>query len=179
MKKKYLCFVLVFSLLSLNLSSTESFSLSEIFSLGKVLQDKDNDTWADKISLQIILPDNPTAYEIAVASDIAARANLESLVVDFSLVKKESEALKGSREKTNILIGTNLKLLKNLSKKGNFRLPNLSPTQGIVSLYSSKGQRCIVVAAGSQEVLLHTGRAFFLRWPYLWDILGRDEGATY
>jgi len=179
MKKKYMCFVIIFSLLSFNLLSQEPFSLSEIFSLGKILQDKDNDTWADKTSLQIIIPDNPTAYEITVASDIAARANLESLVVDFSLVKKESEALKGSRENTNILIGSNLKLLKNLSKEGNFRLPHLSSTQGIVSLYSTKGQRYIAVASGSQEVLLRTGRAFFLRWPYLWDILGRDEGTTY
>ena len=33
--------------------------------------------------------------------------------------------------------------------------------------------------AGSEDALLRTGRSFFLRWPYLWEIWGREEGATY
>ena len=60
--------------LSLNCWGNEISSLSQIFLLGKGIQDRDSDSFADKVSFFIVIPDNPTAQEIAVASDIATRA---------------------------------------------------------------------------------------------------------
>ncbi|MCX6563525.1 MAG: M14 family zinc carboxypeptidase, partial [Candidatus Aminicenantes bacterium] len=48
-----------------------------------------------------------------------------------------------------------------------------------MAVFATKVQTGIVLLAGSEEALLQTGRAFFLRWPYFWDIWGREEGSTY
>ncbi len=178
--RKRIFFILICLLYCLPLAAAEIDSLSQVFQLSKGLLDRDGDSIADTIALRIIIPDLPTAEELAVASDIAARANLESLVIDFGLVQKESELLREEDTQTiSVLIGTNLNLVKTLSKNRGLNLENLGSDQGYISLYSQNGQDYIILAAGSEKALLKTGRAFFLRWPYLWDIWGRDEGDTY
>ena len=159
--------------------AAEISSLSQLFLLGKGIKDRDGDHLGDKVALNIIIPDAPSAYEIAVAGDIAARANLESLVVDFHLVKKESEVKDPLKLENPVFIGTHLKWIKKLQNAGKLHLPSLKHNQGLVSLVSHKNKRLVVLAAGSDKALLSTGRAFFLRWPYLWEIWGRDLGATY
>lgn len=164
----------------LPIAAAEIDSLSQIFQLGKGLLDRDGDSLAETIALRIIIPDLPTAEELAIASDIAARANFESLIVDFGLVQKESQMLvEKDTQAITILIGTNLNFVKILNKNTNLNLDNLGSDQGFVSLYSQNDKNYIILAAGSEEALLKTGRAFFLRWPYLWDIWGRDTGDTY
>ncbi len=154
-------------------------SLSEIFLLGKGIKDLDGDHFADKVVLDIIIPDTASASTIAVAGDIAARANLGSLVVDFSLVKKESDVKDILNLEIPVLIGSDLKWLKKMTKAGKIDLPQLGPEQGMVSLLTHKNRTLVVLTAGSEKALLSTGRAFFLRWPYLWEIWGREQGATY
>jgi len=172
--------IMICLLYCLPLASADIDSLSQIFQLSRGLLDRDGDTYAETIALRIIIPDLPTAEQLAVASDIAARANLESLVIDFGLVQKESDMLTEENPKrTSILIGTNLYLVKTLVKNKKLNLENLDSDQGLISLYPQNGQNYIILAAGSEEALLKTGRAFFLRWPYLWDIWGREEGDTY
>jgi len=178
MRKKSL-FLLILIIFITHNGTAGLSSLSQVFSLGNGIIDRDGDNFGDKVTLNIIIPDRPNASELAVAGDIAARANLESLVVDFSLIKKESEAGSILSLENPILIGTNLKWLKKLEKEGKLLLPRLQPDQGIVSLISYKNKPLVILAAGSEEALLKTGRSFFLRWPYLWDIWGRELGATY
>ena len=179
MKKKGFLILICF-LYCLPLTASHIDSLSQVFQLSKGLLDRDGDSLADTISFRIIIPDLPTAEELAIASDIAARANLESLVIDFGLVLRESDLLTEENPKDiYILIGTNLKLVKTLDLNTKLDLENLNSQQGFISLYSQNGKNYIVLAAGSEDTLLKTGRAFFLRWPYLWDIWGREEGDTY
>ncbi len=87
MRKKglFFFFLIVFCLHS---GTAEISSLSQIFLLGKGIKDLDGDNLGEKISLHIIIPDTPKACELVVAGDIAARVNLESLAVDFSLIKR-------------------------------------------------------------------------------------------
>jgi len=178
MRKRSL-FLLILILFITHTGTAGLTSLSQVFSLGKGITDRDGDNFGDKVTLNIVIPDRPNASELAVAGDIAARANLESLVVDFSLIKKESEAGSILSLENPILIGTNLEWLKKLEKQGKLPFPRLQPDQGLVSLISYKNKPLVILAAGSEEALLKTGRAFFLRWPYLWDIWGRELGATY
>ena len=169
----------MFLWLSLNCAGTELESLSDVFHLGKGILDQDHDGLADSIGLCIVIPDEPSAYELAAAADIAARVNFDSLVVDFSLVKKESDFEKNPSSVFPILIGSNLDSVKKWATQKNISLDELEKDQGFVSLFSDNSQSGIVVMAGSDESLLQTAREFFLRWPYLWDIWGRKEGDTY
>ncbi|MFC2168134.1 hypothetical protein ACFLRW_04045, partial [Acidobacteriota bacterium] len=178
--KKRGSIILLCLLYVLPMAAAEIGSLSQIFQLGRGLLDRDGDSLAETIALRIIIPDSPTSEELSVASDIAARANLESLLVDFGLVQKESQMLTEMEDHTIfVLIGTNLNFVKSLNKNMSLNFDNLDSDQGVISLNSQNGQNYIILAAGSEEALLKTGRAFFLRWPYLWDIWGREEGDTY
>jgi hypothetical protein len=163
----------------LNGVGAEFENLTDVFSLGKGLLDQDNDGLADSVALVIVIPDKPSASEIAVASDIAARANFNSLVVDFSLVKTETEFHKSPSSTYPILIGSNLEAVKKWAARENFSLDEMDKYQGMVATFSNQTQSGLVLVAGSDESLLHTARAFFLRWPYLWEIWGREEGNTY
>jgi hypothetical protein len=178
MRKKCLIFFIFFNI-CLCVGIAKISCLSEIFLLGKGIQDSDRDNLGDKVALQIIIPDSPSVYELAVAADMAARANLESLALDFSIVRKESEIQKLPGLENPIFIGSNLKFVKEMQKKGEPIPFKLKPHQGLVSLFSYESQKGVVLIAGSEKALLETGRSFFLRWPYLWEIWGREQGATY
>jgi len=158
---------------------TEISSLSHLFLLGKGIKDLDGDNLGEKVALQIVIPDNPTAYELAVAADIAARANLESLAIDFALVKRESEVQNLQPFQTPIYVGSNISIIKDFIKDSKQNIPALAVNQGLVFLFSTKNQRGVALIAGSDDALLQAGRSFFLRWPYFWDIWGREEGPTY
>ncbi len=66
-----------------------------------------------------------------------------------------------------------------MTKKGDLNPSRLSPSQGLVFLFSHQNRRGVALIAGSDEAFLQTGRSFFIRWPYFWEIWGRDEGITY
>ncbi len=154
-------------------------SLSRLFVPGKAVLDLDGDGFPEKPALTIIIPDKPTAVETVLAADIAARANFESLAIDFGLVRRESEIAGAPSLPLPILIGNNLAWVREAAKERGLDLASLKPNEGRVFLFSRKGISGIACVAGSGETLLRTGRAFFLRWPYFWEIWGREAGATY
>ncbi|MCX6565214.1 MAG: M14 family metallopeptidase [Candidatus Aminicenantes bacterium] len=159
--------------------AAEIGSLSQVFLLGHGVKDTDGDGWADRVAVTIVIPDSPTAAELILAADIAARANLESLAQDPSLVKRESEISNITEVESPILIGPNIKWLKQAVHDGVVVIPALETGQGFISTFKSKTQNGIILTAGSEDALLRAGRAFFLRWPYFWDIWGRETGPTY
>jgi len=171
--------ILVIILAFSGLAAAEIASLSQVFLLGRGVKDMDGDGLADRVALTIVIPDAPTAAELVLASDIAARANLESLAQDPALVKRESEIPNIANLESPILVGPNVKWLKQAAREGGVVLPALEPGQGFVSTFKSKTQNGILLTAGSEDALLRAGRAFFLRWPYFWDIWGRETGPTY
>ena len=105
MRLKIICFFMLF-FLSIQTVPGEITSLSQWLLAGKGIKDRDGDKIADKIDLCFIIPDHPTACELAIASELAARANFESLVVDFSLVKTASEFSKIRSSITPIYVTT-------------------------------------------------------------------------
>ncbi len=173
--------LLLFALaLAASPAAAQVTSLSHVFLLGKTLKDTDGDQLADRVALCIVIPDSPTAAELAAAADIASRANFDSLSQDLTgLVRRESDAGRIDRLENPILLGTNVKWLKDALRGGDLEAPAVGPNEGLVSVFAFKAQTGIFITAGSEEALLQTARAFFLRWPYLWDIWGREEGQTF
>lgn len=143
-------------------------SLSQVFKLGHGIEDSDGDGYADHIALSLIIPENSSAYFTAAAEDITARANLESLAGHFNLI-----APKELEKQDSIPIHLHI-------TAGPFSgYAPLNPQEGRILLSeTSRGPR-ITAAGGSAEAMLKTCRAFFLRWPYLWNIWGRKDGHTY
>ena len=154
-------------------------SLSQLFGPGMAVLDLDGDGFPEKPAVTIIIPDKPTAHEVALAADIAARVNFESLAVDFGLVRRESEVASRQPIPFPILIGSNLAWVREALKERRLDPVSLGPNRGLVFLFARKNQPVIACVAGSDEALLRTGRAFFLRWPYFWEVWGRETGATY
>ncbi len=154
--------------------------LARLLSPGSAVMDMDGDGFPEKPAVTIVVPDRPTPYELALAADIAARVNFESLAVDLGLVRRESE-IRGRRDLPGlILIGGRLALAREALKERTGRGGGVPAAhQGLVFSFELKGQSGIACVAGSDETLLRTGRAFFLRWPYFWEIWGREARATY
>src|SRR5512136_234297 len=127
MKKRLLLAIFAVSLAS-GLNAGEIKSLAHVFSLGQGLKDSDGDGRADGLAFSIVIPDNPTPAEIALAADIAARASLGVLSQDPDLVNTETEAAALTAGSDLILIGGRLRLARELSKPAG--LPSLSADQG-------------------------------------------------
>jgi Zinc carboxypeptidase len=177
MKKTLLAVVATLLLAQAGLAETDS--LSRLFLPGRAVLDLDGDGFPEKPAVTIVVPDKPTAAEAALAADIAARVNFESLAVEFGLVRHESEVAGAASLPLPILVGSSLAWAREALKLRGLDPASLPPNRGLVFLFTRKGQTGIVCAAGSDETLLRTGRAFFLRWPYFWEIWGRETGATY
>lgn len=177
MMKRMLIAVL-FPLLLARPGLAELSSLSQLYAQGKTVQDLDGDGHGEKIAMAIVIPDNASASEIALASDIAARVNLESLAQDFALVHRESEVTSWESLDNPILIGSGLRWVRDIVKDQKLDIAGVGPDKGLVFVFSHKNQRGIACVGGSDDALLRTGRAFFLRWPYFWEVWGRESGAT-
>jgi len=178
--KKIAVLLLLVLILAASPAAAQVTSLSHALLLGRTLKDTDGDQLADRIALCIVIPDAPTAAELAAAADIASRANFDSLSQDLlGLVRRESDAGRIDRLENPILLGSNVKWLKDALRGGDLEAPPLGVNEGWVSVFAYKAATGIAIAAGSEDALLQTARAFFLRWPYLWDIWGREEGQTY
>ncbi|OGD29515.1 MAG: hypothetical protein A2V57_05780 [Candidatus Aminicenantes bacterium RBG_19FT_COMBO_65_30] len=177
MKKALLAALAGLALAQAGLADVDS--LSRLFVPGKAVLDLDGDGFPEKPALTVIIPDKPTAGELALAADVAARANFESLAVDFGLVRHESEVGGAQAPPFPVLIGNDLAWVREALKERRLDPVSLGPNQGLIFLFSRKSQTGIACVAGSDEALLKTGRAFFLRWPYFWEVWGREAGATY
>jgi len=154
-------------------------SLSRLFLPGRAVLDLDGDGFPEKPALDIIVPDKPTAGELALAADIAARTNFESLAVDLGLVRRESEAATRPGPSFSIYVGANQARVREALRDRKLDPAAIPPNQGLVFLVTRQDRPGIACVAGSDETLLKTGRAFFLRWPYFWEVWGRETGATY
>ncbi len=143
-------------------------SLSQVFKLGYGVEDRDGDGYADHIALSLVMPERSGSHFIAAAEDIAARANLESLAGHFDLISRKAPEEKGT-----------IPIHFAISSGDLPAYPPLSPQAGRVFLSENSGRPQITVTGGSAESMLKTSRAFFLRWPYLWNIWGREDGFTY
>ncbi len=154
-------------------------SLARVLAPGKAVLDLDGDGFPEKPALIVVVPDRPTAGELALAADIAARVNFESLAVDLRLVRRESELAAGPLPPLQVLVGAGLGRVREALKERGLAPSSIPANEGRVFLFTRKGWTGIACVAGSDETLLRTGRAFFLRWPYFWEVWGRETGATY
>ncbi|MFQ6038081.1 MAG: M14 family metallopeptidase, partial [Candidatus Aminicenantales bacterium] len=172
--------VLVLALgLVLNTQATEVKSLSDVLKVGSGIQDTDRDGFAERSALCVVIPEHPSVYETAAAADLAARVNFECLAVDFGVVKTAQTFHQARPPLIPVYLASTPERASRWAGKQRIPLRDLRDEDGLVAVLSDSPGGGLLVAGGSGKALLQTARAFFLRWPYLWDVWGREEGATY
>src|SRR5215212_6069054 len=60
-------------------------SVADFFTPGVVMQDRNGDGAIDFVDARVVLPEQPTAAEIAAASNIAARLGYETSAMDIPI----------------------------------------------------------------------------------------------
>ena len=73
-------------------AETAPASLSELFKPGVMFQDRNGDGAIDFVDARFVLPEQPSAGELAAASDIAARLGFETSAMDLPVVRLKSDA---------------------------------------------------------------------------------------
>ncbi len=148
--------------------------LARIYEPGLILQDRNGDDRIDYVSARIILPDSPVPEEVAAAAAIAARLGFETSGLSLPLVIHATKAASADLpdDLPRIVLGGENPLLPEEVIR---RIASLESEQGLVTL--SEG---LLVVAGKDPIGTRTAaEAFAARSPYLWEIIGRENGETF
>ncbi|MCD6451949.1 MAG: hypothetical protein J7L64_06280 [Acidobacteria bacterium] len=161
--------LLVIALLSFGVKASSSeegkapLSLSSLYRIGNLLQDRNNDDVPDGINGVIVLPEKPSPAEIATGAEVALRLGFETTELDLPISATLDEGLRG--RKIPIIISPPNTLLSSLGVKE--ELEKLSPGEGMVRLLQSKGKPFILIIGRDEEGLRRAGRGLSFRLPYL------------
>ncbi len=109
-------------------------SLATLYEPGGVVEDTNGDGFADGVTARIVLSDAPSAAEVALASEIAARLGLETMALDLPLP-----------DDAGIAIGVGDEALASLGLTGGAALP---AGRGAVELHSGDGDVVVAVRGG-------------------------------
>ncbi len=145
--------------------------LARVFEPGWFLKDKNGDGQVDFVSVRIVLPRVAAPSEVAAATAVAARLALETSGLNLPLVFPSDRVLAADGTPT-ILIGTGNELLSEAVVK---RALALDPGQGLVTWAAQS----VIIAGHDPLGTQVAGEAFAARSPYLWSIIGRQNGDTF
>ncbi len=161
-----------FSSPPLRRADVPAVGLAAVFEPGLLLQDRNGDGQVDFVSVRIVLPDLPAPGDVAAAVAVGARLGLESSGLSLPLVFKASEVSAPSAAVPMIVIGANN---PHLPPSVVTRLSELEPGQGIATFTAG----VIAIAGRDADGTQAAGEAFAARSPYLWNMIGRQEGDTF
>ncbi len=91
---------------------------------------------------------------------------------------RESEVESWETLPNPILIGAGVRWARDIVRDRQTGRRRAGPRPGLVFVFSHKGPAGDRLRRRTDDALLRTGRAFFLRWPYFWEVWGRETGAT-
>ncbi|MEZ5317130.1 MAG: hypothetical protein R2752_06980 [Vicinamibacterales bacterium] len=159
-------------------ASVQPTGLAVVFERGSVLQDRNGDDQIDFVAGQVVLPEDPAPQDVAAAAAVGARLGLETSGLTLPLVVRASEipaAPAGGTAGTTvtrIVVGAANPLLPPAIAA---RAAALEPGQGLAAFAGGLVAIAGRDAAGTQAA----GEAFASRSPYLWNVIGREEGDTF
>jgi hypothetical protein len=156
-------------------AETTAASLSELFRPGVVFQDRNGDGAIDFVDVRIVLPEQPSAAELAAASDVAARLGFETSAMNLPMVRLKPDATgtTGSAESLapQIFIGA-----KSLAGSGvtldAIGGAGLKTGDGAVIAFSQGGKLAIAVLGGNDSGISSAAVMLAGHLPYVWDPKG-------
>jgi hypothetical protein len=139
--------------------------LTEIFK-NQLVTDTNQDNIPDDIAARFLIDTNTTAPDIEAAAAIAARLGFETSAMDPSLCVSGWEEAK--KKKIQWLI--NFTAVK--PKKGEKESSGLK-------VYRKNGIKVIEIFGETPQARKYAAVNFFSRFPYIWDITGRETGELW
>lgn len=144
--------------------------LSDIFKLGYIFQDTNQDSLIDHVNLLIVLNDNPTSSEVVAGGNAAARLGFETTSIDLNLSRFRSE-LESITDQPVLLVGH----FSDLSQPNDYfyqQLNSLAPGQGALRKVKPNSEfpaGGLQIIGGDDSGLLAAGEYFGGRFPQIWD----------
>jgi hypothetical protein len=147
-------------------------SLSEFFKPGVVFQDRNNDGVVDFVNAGIVLPDHPTAAELAAAANVAARLGFETTAMDLPVVRLTPAATGNTASALPVFVGAR-SLEGTGVTAGALGGTALRAGEGVVAAFSLSG-RPAVALLGEAEGLEAAAVMLGGHLPYIRDQKGPD-----
>ena len=139
-------------------------SLAALYALGGAVSDTNGDGVADRLNARVVLPGSPSAAEVAIAADLAARLGFETLALDLPFpTDAEMEIAVGDEA---------------LSRLGLSGMGDLSAGQGAVELHTA-GDSVVVAVRGGDDAGLAAAAAWLAsRAPHVFGTDGESLGEV-
>ena len=120
-------------------------SLAALYALGGAVSDTNGDGVADRLNARVVLPGSPSAAEVAIAADLAARLGFETLALDLPFpTDAEMEIAVGDEA---------------LSRLGLSGMGDISAGRGAVELHTA-GDSVVVAVRGGDDAGLAAAAAW-------------------
>ena len=144
--------------------------IAAVFEPGLALQDRNGDDQVDFVSAQIVLPDEPASGEVAAAAAVAARLGLETAGLSFPLAANAGAA-RSDAAAVVFLIGGQPDMPEGVARQ----VARLGEGEGLVKRLGGT----VIIAGSDPEGTQAAAEAFASRSPYVWGVIGRQNGDTY
>src|SRR5262249_11747057 len=134
-------------------ADTNPLALSEFFRPGVIFQDRNGDGVVDYVTARVMLPEAPTAAEVAAAADVAARLGFETTAMNLPLRGGPPPAgASDSSDEPTIFIGA-----KSLARAGiapdAIGVAPLKAGDGVVAAFAREGKPAFAVLGGDDDGL--------------------------
>ena len=144
-------------------------ALSDFFKPGVVFQDRNGDGAVDFVDARIVLPEQPSAAELAAASDVAARLAFETSAMNLPV--PVSRGFDAAQASPTIFVG-----VKSLAGSGvtldAIGGAGLKAGDGAVIAFSQGGKPAVAVLGGDESGLASAAVVLAGHLPYVWDQKG-------
>ncbi len=145
-------------------------ALSAFFDRGVVFQDRNGDGAVDFVEARFVLPEHPSASELAAAADVAARLGFETSAMDLPLDRTANGAAQGPA-KPAVFVGA-----RSLEGTGvtsdSIGASGLKAGEGVVAALTVAGKPSVAIAGGDDGGMQAAAIMLAGHLPYVWDQKG-------
>jgi len=133
-------------------------SLDQLYKIGGIFTDHNNDGYADGLKGQVILRENSNIVEKKIAINLCGRLGFETISLNLPVVSVH--------KKLKTLKGTNVYIYLNSHKS------SLDENKSVINLVNSGSSSTVVLESSSKKALEYGGEYLYSRLPYIWPIGG-------
>ena len=135
--------------------------LESVFEPGFLIQDRNDDDVGDFVNISFLLSDNPSASDVAAASDIAARLGFETMAMNLPVSRGEDDG---------VLVVVGDEALARLKAESD--VVELAPHEGFLMVLEKEGRLALLVGGQDGDAIRRSAQVLAGRLPYVWGLDG-------